>query len=1293
MAANLFRANCELLQHVLEQDDYFRSTTNPSARRRVGKHELRTLYLYWLSKPVRDLCYFRNISNTKQQQQQIQQQTQHPKQQNCFDDDPLQAADMLLRWMMDQFSTVAQTPSEKHIIAEIIEHVLRNTNMNDSVNAGLCRLLSLHLMPLQGTKAALQDHGRRTEDSAVQHVASLLSATHVYNIMQQLHNDPVYFPHMRPDIQSYQSILNLYGKRCRLLVLLGPPPRSEGVHSPRIRRGVEWSAPDTIEALGGYFNPRDCIKASMDLIQTMQDAADSSLPDQSLSRPKIMHYSMLLSMMSYAAGMEGHCSSTNSLARDALVVLQSLESDPSIYHADVALYNPVLLAFVQEATYFFKHGRYDLQLQAQSQCEALWAHMKETFEEDENLSADPITYSIMMKLYRDVNQAEKAEAILETMEAAATVVSTTTVEDWHTFEDTGPALEVPVPTLMHYNTVLNAFAKSTQPFSTEKVMSLLRRMEEQTTATGLPLHNIVPQPDRISYTSALDALLRAQNVEDVIDRISMVLLDRFEANEDPQRRPDAVTYNVLFHSLLRRLRQHTDPNLKLIIANNMENMLRRLKENSSHFRVVAGSRVFRYYNDCMRGWAHTNSLESAERAMRLLREMEDDLSSGRFPSAQPNGTTYQAVLATISMSSCSSALPTAIEILEKMEKVDVPVTVNALQIFLGILIKHPFEGSVDETETMFVNTILDRFRAKVGRQDGVTAGWVFEGIFNHLNEETDTRKRHKTARRFEKLFRALLLEPHFFRLNDDNDMTVYYNKCLKAWAFTQTRDSTAHALRILHEMEQKSKAQSILTCSLESCQPNAKTYEYILTCLSRSPDAISVQTARSIFRKMDLNGTPIILSVLNRFIRILVKSNSNGCLEEAEHIINGVVDNYLVGNDSLCPNESTYAILVDGWMRRPGAIRDVDRVLKKMQDVSTKTQTASLVPSAKMYKELMQLWSTSLAADAMERVDDLFRRMTERNPPDSSDYAMLQAAWGESRRPDAPQRVESILISMQEEFEKTKNESVRPTVTNFGRVIHCWATSKQNGSADRADAILQRLEDLCFTDRGTSYNYLVPSTICYEGALLGWALSDNAQAAQRALSIFDRMKKAHDLSPSTVSINQSCYHHLIQTLAKTHTSGKAAKCYEILEEMRNSYETGDNRYGRPTHETFHTILRVCSTCTGSDGENEAADVALKVMHDYLLFAGASPRKNVFLEFLYTVFRLIPNTEARDESVKSIFKGCPRSILDCPTTREALSKTVSSHAFTIIIERCVVPNPLLAKLVKNRIERLPKLSNE
>ena len=436
----------QLTQHVLQQSSFRTSQVGPAAIHRA--------FVYWLSEPVRRLCQ-------KKKRQQ-------------FPDSgllPLEQAHRLVDWLFHQFDHVAQNEAEKHKMAAAIEHVLTGSNHGSSVNQGLSRLMVLYLQPLQGTRAAIEDQGHRhAHTQAVDYMYGLQHASRCLALLERVHADPHYFPRLQPDQQSSQSVMNLIGKRCKFLTYLGPRPHdTRGKFSPRIRRGVRWTDPATVAALGGCETARDCIEAGKAFLTTMKERPHPS------DHPQVVHYSTLLSMFSYASKQEG------GFADEAFSFLKQLEEDPHFECNSVALYNPVLLAYLNEAAmYWYKPDAVEQSMEAKAKAEALFEHIKSL--PDPAISSDPITYSIMMTLYKDLDQAETAQRLLDEMEQyAATRVTrrrTTGPSENYNHE------KMPAPTLMHYNAVLNAWSKSSDPQAGDRAAALLRRMEQHSSGGG-----------------------------------------------------------------------------------------------------------------------------------------------------------------------------------------------------------------------------------------------------------------------------------------------------------------------------------------------------------------------------------------------------------------------------------------------------------------------------------------------------------------------------------------------------------------------------------------------------------------------------------------------------------------------------------------------------------------------------------------------------------------------------------------------------------------------------------------
>ena len=299
--------------------------------------------------------------------------------------------------------------------------------------------------------------------------------------------------------------------------------------------------------------------------------------------------------------------------------------------------------------------------------------------------------------------------------------------------------------------------------------------------------------------------------------------------------------------------------------------------------------------------------------------------------------------------------------------------------------------------------------------------------------------------------------------------------------------------------------------------------------------------------------------------------------------------------------------------------------------------------------------------------------MAEQSQPTSEMYLALQEAWTESGRADAARHVEAILVKMQQEYDQCSDHRSKPTVENFNIVIQTWASCLEPGSAERADAIIQRLEDL-YRSGNTKYQDLKPGLKSYEYVLKGWSLSESPDAGERAVALLARIKNAARSDPSFPLPSVGCYNYTLVAVGKSRSPMKADLCHSILEEMFQAGASGKNINCKPTHDTFHTILQACATCTSSDEEKIAAFRVLnRTMKAHVEQGHGAVRADAYLQYLYASFRLAPAGTERDEAVATMLTApehsFPLSYLHKPAILDALRKTVSLETFNYIVAHC------------------------
>ena len=120
---------------------------------------------------------------------------------------------------------------------------------------------------------------------------------------------------------------------------------------------------------------------------------------------------------------------------------------------------------------------------------------------------------------------------------------------------------------------------------------------------------------------------------------------------------------------------------------------------------------------------------------------------------------------------------------------------------------------------------------------------------------------------------------------------------------------------------------------------------------------------------------------------------------------------------------------------------------------------------------------------------------------------------------------------------------------------------------------------------------------------------------------------------------------VINAIAKSESSTKAAEAEAILYRMRNAFDDG-NHDAKPNTRTLSTILNACAYSNGSESDKISAfKVARRIFKEILSGDSGNPNQIVFATFLKCC-SLIPPGVKRDQLVQSIFTDCrERSLVD------------------------------------------------
>ena len=178
------------------------------------------------------------------------------------------------------------------------------------------------------------------------------------------------------------------------------------------------------------------------------------------------------------------------------------------------------------------------------------------------------------------------------------------------------------PNARSYSTVMDVWAKQSNPSAARRAELLLDRLIDKYEETG----DVAMQPNVVSYNTVINAWAKAgANVEGA--ERAQALLEEMEA-------PDVISYNGVLHAWARS----GAPNAGVIA----EAILRRMMdENEGSPSVRPNSRSF---STAMDAWSrsHKGRQDSAERAHALLTELEE-LAEWE-PAMKPSYVTYSTVI-------------------------------------------------------------------------------------------------------------------------------------------------------------------------------------------------------------------------------------------------------------------------------------------------------------------------------------------------------------------------------------------------------------------------------------------------------------------------------------------------------------------------------------------------------------------------------------------------------------------------------------------------------------------------
>ncbi|KAL7543896.1 hypothetical protein ACHAXR_013419 [Thalassiosira sp. AJA248-18] len=246
---------------------------------------------------------------------------------------------------------------------------------------------------------------------------------------------------------------------------------------------------------------------------------------------------------------------------------------------------------------------------------------------------------------------------------------------------------------------------------------------------------------------------------------------------------------------------------------------------------------------------------------------------------------------------------------------------------------------------------------------------------------------------------------------------------------------------------------------------------------------------------------------------------------------------------------------------------------------------SSLKPNVRTYSMVMNAWANVAKLEpgsgeiAASHCEDILNKMEEKGAVDASvrpnlvAYVTSIGAWARAANnvEHAASRAEHILNRMIDLYYNEDNAalpSLEGDVENashdapFNSVITAYARSSDPYAADRALAVLQRLEASHIAPTATSYNAAMD--VCAKHG-----------KPEKALEIFEKMREM------SITKDSTSYDTVLNAFARDDKEGSAERAYEFLCQLEEDRSSGVSFFV-PSSVSYTTVLNAFARSSGKE---------------------------------------------------------------------------------------------------------------
>ncbi|KAI2512623.1 hypothetical protein MHU86_1842 [Fragilaria crotonensis] len=505
------------------------------------------------------------------------------------------------------------------------------------------------------------------------------------------------------------------------------------------------------------------------------------------------------------------------------------------------------------------------------------------------------------------------------------------------------------------------------------------------------------------------------------------------------------------------------------------------------------------YTTAMKAYA-----KQPEQCSRLLRVMLDLEAVGR-PNVSPNVVTYNTVIRSWASTATREGLLTAMQIKENM-------TVPPNSATYAELIFGWSASGLREAGHRAQQLLQDLENMPASKQKGVE----FVKLYNAVILAWGRAGTDDAPRRAENLLS--ILEAKY----DNGD----WKACPNIVTFVSVAD--AYAKACVPDAERRCDAllqrmEALHKTGVTDLKPNRVLYNTILNALAKSCQPSAIQKAEEILSLMhesdDIRPDIVTYATL---IDCYTKCSSGDSSDRAEDILRSVEESYANGNTLLCPNAVFYSAMLQAYAKTatPQGAQKAEALLRRNERLynSGGSNYTHCKPHAILFNAVIDAVARSGLPDSGQHAEALLQEMEDKYQAGDDSFrvtrrslnAVLLAYRNDVH--DGGQKAEYILRRM-EELTEAGVYDVMPDVIAWNTAIGAIAHSHDPTAAERAQAMLDRMQDLYATKGGKDISYLRPDGITYSYVIEAWLKRNDEKGtimANKLLDKFFTMVKSDD---------------------------------------------------------------------------------------------------------------------------------------------------------------------------------------